>query len=167
MKHRPKKGFLFMRNYIKIFLVQLECFIIKVPTQWTLRCQQYKHNYKDANLHTYVLTFAQPHKNKLKRLFTKKGKVKLSGYCKKIRVGGMIMLPMKEQTLSIKDVVKKLVQRFFLSPLISCFNPISEFSKIQKTSSWVLLSSNLTYVPHILKGEIERQKTEMTASIKH
>ena len=50
-----------------IFLVyKLECSIIKISTEWILRCWQYKHNYIDTYLHTYVLTFVQPHKNKVK-----------------------------------------------------------------------------------------------------
>ena len=34
---------------------------------------------------------------------------------------------MKEWTLSIKDIAKKLVKQLFQSPIISCFNPISEW----------------------------------------
>ena len=48
---------------MRIFLVLLECFIIKISTEWILRYWQYKHNYIDTYLHIYALTFAQPHKN--------------------------------------------------------------------------------------------------------
>ena len=40
--------------------------IIKISLAWIMRSWQYKHNYIDTYLHPYVLTFTEPHKNKLK-----------------------------------------------------------------------------------------------------
>ena len=60
-----KKGN-FLRNYIRIFLDKLECFIIKISLAWIVRSSQYEHNYIDTYLHPYVLTCTQPHKNKMK-----------------------------------------------------------------------------------------------------
>ena len=55
-----------------------------------MRCWQYKHNYKDTYLHTYILIFAQPHKNKLKYLFLKKANKTEWLLQQNHRVGGMI-----------------------------------------------------------------------------
>ena len=48
----------------------VECFIIKISLAWIVRSWQYKHNYIDTYLHTYVLTFPQPHKINYKYIFT-------------------------------------------------------------------------------------------------
>ena len=53
-----------------MFLVLLECFVSKMSIKWIAKCSQCKRNNINTYLLTYVLTFAQPRKNKLKDLFT-------------------------------------------------------------------------------------------------
>ena len=72
-KDSPRRDFI-KELYQDLSVYKLEFFIIEISTWRFWRCWQYKHNYIDKYLHiyipTYVLAFAQPHKNMLKCLFT-------------------------------------------------------------------------------------------------
>ena len=120
-KDSPRRHF-FLRNYIRIFLeYKLECFIIEISTQWILRCWQYKHNYINK-LPTYTYLHRYLHfQSHIKIswnvfLLKKTNKIKLSGYCNKItECVKWLKLPIKEWTLSTKNVVKILLKGFLKS----------------------------------------------------
>ena len=76
---------------------------------------QCKRNYIDTHLRTYILTFAQLDKNKLKFFSLKKqNKIKLSGSSNKSTeyVKGL-ELSFKDWTKSIKNVIKNAVKNIF------------------------------------------------------
>ena len=88
---KTPQGGIFLSKFIRIFLVsKLECFIIKISTQWILRCWQYKYNYIDNTyLHTYLHIYLHLHSHiKISWnvvLLKKTNKRKLSGYCNKFK----------------------------------------------------------------------------------
>ena len=76
----PKMGNL-LGNYIRIFLVNLQCLIIKKMLRMDsemLAVQKQVHRYKPTFMHTYIPL-------KISRnVFSLKKRTKLSGYCDKI-----------------------------------------------------------------------------------
>ena len=78
-----------------------------------MRRGQYKYNYIDAYLHTYIFTFTQPHENKLKYFPLKKAKQNWVVTPTKWQSGCMRGAPTERIDMLIKHVVKKVVKKVF------------------------------------------------------